>query len=85
MFFKNGQPFRFNVMSFVRVTVSKKAPRCCRWDCLGLMVIWVGFCSSSLGADDPGVGPVRQIRAVLADRCFRCHGPDAAERHVQVA
>ena len=31
----------------------------------------------------PGANPVsfsKQIRPVLADRCYACHGPDAAQR-----
>lgn len=38
---------------------------------------------SGLRAAEPGAKPVdfnREIRPLLSDRCFKCHGPDAQER-----
>ncbi|MFO0904384.1 MAG: PSD1 and planctomycete cytochrome C domain-containing protein [Pirellulales bacterium] len=36
--------------------------------------------SAAPAAATPAVDYVRQIRPLLSDRCFRCHGPDADER-----
>ncbi|HEY2253460.1 MAG TPA: c-type cytochrome domain-containing protein, partial [Planctomycetaceae bacterium] len=38
------------------------------------------FAASISRADDARVEFNRQIRPLLADRCFRCHGPDARQR-----
>lgn len=40
----------------------------------------VCIASSSLHADEPVVDFDRQIRPLLSDNCFSCHGPDAAQR-----
>ena len=42
-------------------------------------------CSSSLAAADPGPGAagidfLRQVRPILVDKCFACHGSDAEHR-----
>ncbi|MBI3861005.1 MAG: PSD1 domain-containing protein [Planctomycetia bacterium] len=38
------------------------------------------MCGSMLQAADAPVDFNRQIRPLLSDRCFRCHGPDGAQR-----
>ena len=39
----------------------------------------LGACLAARGAEPP-VDFSRQIRPILANNCFKCHGPDAAER-----
>ena len=67
--------------------VSHRSQRCCRWSWPTLLVIWAGWCAPSLLADGPAelrVDFLRQIRPILADRCFKCHGPDASEREANL-
>jgi len=45
-----------------------------------LTVLVFAFARSSCPAADTRVEFNRQIRPLLADRCFRCHGPDARQR-----
>src|SRR5947207_1624167 len=47
-----------------------------------LVILSLGlvFRTSISRADDARVEFNRQIRPLLADKCFRCHGPDARQR-----
>lgn len=45
---------------------------------LGLAV-WLASCASPARADET-IGYNRQIRPILANNCFACHGPDSAAR-----
>ncbi|MFO0872166.1 MAG: DUF1553 domain-containing protein [Pirellulales bacterium] len=46
--------------------------------CLGLIIL-VGM-ASPVRAQGPAIDYVKQIRPLLSDRCYRCHGPDEAQR-----
>jgi hypothetical protein len=58
----------------------------------GLQIGMAGFCAlaaaalcaSAGGGDKAAVRYGRDIRPLLADRCFRCHGPDGAEREADL-
>jgi hypothetical protein len=39
------------------------------------------LCSGSLAAAEPAISFTRDIKGILSNRCVRCHGPDAADRH----
>ncbi len=50
---------------------------------LGLALLLVGARSHSSAADAPASAPVdfdREVRPILADNCFACHGPDEQAR-----
>ena len=47
---------------------------------LPLLFVAVAMATSHSRADETHVEFNRQIRPLLADRCFRCHGPDARQR-----
>ena len=50
-----------------------------RWEAGWLKWVVLSFCSASVAqADSPGFN--RDIRPILSDRCYVCHGPDKAER-----
>ena len=46
--------------------------------------MWVGIllaiANPATAQSPPTVDYNRQIRPILSDTCFKCHGPDAAER-----
>lgn len=44
-----------------------------------LSITWIVF-SQAVFADEPTIDFDRQIRPLLSDNCFSCHGPDAAQR-----
>ncbi len=45
-----------------------------------IVAILVGTLGRSCFADAPPLNFVRDVRPILANNCFQCHGPDAAER-----
>lgn len=44
------------------------------------IVLWLGLSGAISPAADGGPSFSREIRPILADRCFRCHGPDDQNR-----
>ncbi len=48
--------------------------------CLGSVCCLCWTLSSPAAAADPAVDFTRDVRPILSNRCFACHGPDAAER-----
>jgi hypothetical protein len=58
------------------------SPRHCRtlWSILALVVLACG----RLNADETKIRYDRDIRPILADNCFACHGPDASQRKAKL-
>src|SRR5215208_3057736 len=48
--------------------------------CLIAFILSVFLCASSAAAADEKIVFNRDIRPILSDTCFKCHGPDAAKR-----
>src|SRR4051812_35636748 len=40
--------------------------------------------TARLGAAEPGLNFDRDVRPILADNCFKCHGPDEKERKAKL-
>ncbi|QDU75695.1 Planctomycete cytochrome C [Bremerella volcania] len=49
-----------------------------------LALLFVGFCASIAAAADEKIDFATQIRPILSDRCFHCHGPDATSREADL-
>jgi hypothetical protein len=51
--------------------------------CLGVVsAFWAPLCHQQLSASEPNsLSFDRDIRPLLSDTCFQCHGPDEAKRH----
>jgi len=48
------------------------------------MLCLLAACASDLRADSPRVSYDRDVRPILAEYCFACHGPDAAARQADL-
>ena len=57
--------------------MSPRRPRASRW-----LLALLGVVSSTVAAEQIDFN--RQIRPILADACFHCHGPDAASREAKL-
>jgi hypothetical protein len=49
-----------------------------------LSLAFVFSCAIGLHAEEPRVDFARQIRPILSDNCFQCHGPDEKERKAKL-
>jgi len=49
-----------------------------------LLVVWLLFASLAHAGTQPRVDFDRDIRPILADNCFACHGPDEAKRKAKL-
>ncbi len=45
-----------------------------------LISAWIGYMSMLAHADEPAVDFDRDVKAMLSDHCFACHGPDVNQR-----
>ncbi|MCB1062308.1 MAG: DUF1553 domain-containing protein [Verrucomicrobiae bacterium] len=46
----------------------------------GMAAVFLGLASVGFGAESPDIRFNRDVRPILADKCFACHGPDEAGR-----
>jgi mono/diheme cytochrome c family protein len=58
------------------------SPRCCR--ALWFSLAFVLLASGPLSGDETKISYDRDIRPILADNCFACHGPDASQRKAKL-
>jgi hypothetical protein len=47
---------------------------------LAAIVVWPACCPPSSGAQESEIDFARDVRPILASRCFKCHGPDEQQR-----
>ena len=53
---------------------------CLRWPISLLPLLVAGMTGETVAAADAALDFGRDIRPILAENCFRCHGPDAKQR-----
>jgi hypothetical protein len=63
----------------LRTTVDRALALACRLGRLGAMAAALAF-PAGAGDDPPPVDFSREIQPLLAERCFKCHGPDEGAR-----
>src|SRR5262245_37129482 len=51
---------------------------------LSIPAVTVILLESVAAAAEPAVDYTREIRPILADRCYACHGPDSAKRKAKL-
>ena len=52
--------------------------------CWGLAAVWMGVLAAAAAAEEPKISFTRQIKPILASKCFACHGPDEKERKAEL-
>ncbi len=64
------------------LSLSRVVPGVCSSVISGMCVLllFVAFTGRAAGGAEPVVSFTRDIRPILSDRCFICHGPDGKAR-----
>src|SRR5256885_17269449 len=52
--------------------------------CYFLLIALLIFATPAFAADPATVDYTRDIKPILSDRCYACHGPDAAKRKAKL-
>src|SRR5690349_15951408 len=54
------------------------------WRCRCIAFAVCFYMAGAIYASEPSISFNRDIRPILSDKCFACHGPDAAKRQAEL-